>query len=209
MEVITAKSYFKNNLLILLLFLGIGIGILVVNDLIGSIEIYPDSIFRTIQKVFDKIMLFIGLILTLSVLITILICCIDFFNDTIKYYNKICTSKWRKDLLNLGFTETLGEHTTLHKDRVATLQHFTLKGIYENMPLQIKSAGQYYDMLEISIPLNLEIDKDIERYQKILTRSINIEYAARDTRIWANIHELQNMVHKEQKLVNYLKFEEL
>lgn len=143
----------------------------------------------------------------------ILLVCLDFFKDTIKYYNKICTSQWRKDLLNLGFTEILGRHTTLHKGGVATLQHFKLQGIYENMPLQIKSAGQYYDTIEISIPLNLKIDKDTEIYQKILVKSISIEDATEDKIIWAIVHVLQNNVnlykYQDQKLVNYLKFEEL
>lgn len=107
----------------------------------------------------------------------------------------------------------LGEHTTLHEKGVVTLQHFTLQGIYENMPLQIKSAGQYYDTIEISIPLNLKIDKDTEIYQKILLQSISIEDATEDKIIWAIVHVLQNNVnlykYQDQKLVNYLKFEKL
>lgn len=244
MEVITAKSYFKGIFLVIILFVGAGICVLVVNDLIGSIEIDPNSIFSSIRKVFDKIMLGIGLILIFSGLLSILIYCLDFFNDTIKFYNKICTSQWRKDLLSLGFTETLGSNATLHKDGVATLQHFTLKGIYEATSLQVKSAGQYYHLIEISIPLNLEIDKDFEDYksdfskkynpqnennkgvfstqynfenigvsQEKIFKTIKIADAVEDKNIWAAVHELQNIVneteYKEQKLVNYLKFEEL
>ena len=160
MEVITAKSYFKNHLFIPILFLGIGICILVVNDLIGSIDIDPESIFRSFQVVFDKIFLFIGIISVFLGVLQTFIGFIGFFDEKITYYNKICTSQWRKDFLNLGFTEILGGYTILHDKGVAMLQHFTLQGIYENMPLQIKSAGQYYHLIEISIPLNVEIDKD-------------------------------------------------
>lgn len=245
MEVITAKSYFKNHLLLPVIFLGIGICILVVNDLIGSIDIDTESIFRSFQIVFDKIFRFIGLICAFWLgIMQIFIVCVDFFDDRIKYYNKICTSQWRKNLLNLGFTEILGSDTTLHKDGVATLQHFTLRGIYEDMPLQIKSAGQYYHIIEISIPLNLEIDKDFEDYksdfskkynpqnennegvfstqynfenigisQEKIFKTIKIAYAVEDKIIWATVHELQNIAneveYKDQKLVNYLKFEKL
>lgn len=219
MKVITLNLYFKYHILPPILFLIIMIFTLIVGVLIGDIPTEPSSFSRLIQTIIAGLILFIGISLSLFSLLVILSNSISLFGLAIKNYNKVCISQWRQDLLALNFIEIF---------EGKGMKVCLLKGVYETLPIQIKSDIRKYDFIEIQIPLNLAIEEDFTSYQqgfekqyeaqnlKIsqdkITKTIQIADAVEDKIIWAAIHQLQNIVkeheYKEQKLVNYLQFDE-
>ncbi len=219
MQVIDAKFFFKNNIIAISIVLGTFLLAVV------AVTIDDHSIFVGFKILFG-IGAFCGIFPAFISLIVLLFDFINFFSKHIKNYNKIATSQWLKDLLNLGFVEIIAKNN----DTITSIEipHFLLMGIYETLPLQIES-NRYNEIIEIYITLNLEIDKDFTAYQQNFSKqyhsqnikisqekifkTIKIADAVEDKNIWAAVHELQNIVneaaYKEQKLINYLKFEEL
>jgi energy-coupling factor transporter transmembrane protein EcfT len=219
MQVIDAKFFFKNNIIAISIVLG------TVFSAVVATAIDEYSIFVVFKTIFSFLFILSGLPAFISLML-LLMNIFQYFSKNIESYNKITASQWRKDFLNIGFVETIINYN----DAMEGIQipHFFLIGIYETLPLQIES-NQYDEIIEIYIPLKLEIDKDFTTYQQDFSKqyhsqnikiskekifkTIKIADAVEDKNIWAAVHELQNIVneaeYKEQKLVNYLKFEEL
>jgi hypothetical protein len=141
-------------------------------------------------------------------------------SETVKAYNTICTSGWRQDLLNFGFTEIIGE-----LDISELCSPFTLKGFYENFPIQIRGINNNNsDIIVISIPLLLKTDDNFFEYwsafvkqypsQNInlssekLSKTIPIIEAIDDKIVWSAINQLINITQTQEynskKLINYI-----
>lgn len=225
MKVITVKSYFLYYVLPPILCLVIPIFVFIVGALIVNISTEPNSFLRIIQGIILIIIFFISIPLILFLLYAILAIFILLFKVAIikvalKNYNKVCISQWRQDLIALNFIEIF---------EGKGMEVCILKGVYETLPIQIKSSIYKYDFIEIYIPLNLEIGNDFTTYQEgfkkqysaqniqisqdKIVKTIKIADAVEDKIIWAAIHELRNIVnedeYKEQKLLNYLRFDEI
>ncbi len=218
MQVINAKFFFKNNIIAISIVLG------TVFLAVGAVIIDDHSIFVGFKILFIWSSMFLMLPAFIS-LIVLLFSFIEYVSKNIQY-NKITTSQWRKELLNLEFIEIIAKNN----GTITSIEtpSFLLVGIYETLPLQIQ-VSWYIEIIEICIPVKLEIDKDFTTYQQNFSKqyysqnikisqerifkTIKISDAVEDKIIWATVHELQNIVneeeYKEQKLVNYLKFEEL
>lgn len=142
------------------------------------------------------------------------------FSKSIKIYNQICTSQWRKTLLKLGFSETIKDIENSQN------KYFTFNGLYKNMPFEIGSKDYRHQFIEIAIPLSLNTkgDENFDKFCEDLSNSYKeidaylIEsklykrlYTANgieDTEIWEAMNKLieiaNNESYNEQKLVSYI-----
>jgi hypothetical protein len=140
--------------------------------------------------------------------------------NLVKNYNKIYKSGWRKDLLQIGFFEIVEEIDTM-----TLCSPFTLKGVYENCSIQIKSTYNF-DMIEIAIPLNLKYNNNFLEYEhrfnkqyysqnvrlssEELSKTIPIGETANDKIIWATINQLialaEIQTYKSRKLTHYIAY---
>lgn len=178
--------------------------------IIGGFFVH-DTLF--LLTIFSTVLLFISFLVIISQ-------AISFFrnkDDKYTFYTRIGFSETRQRLLDLGFSETVSEW------HPSDFSKFTLKGIYENIPLNIQ--GSSIGSFEIDIPLLLEIDdsyhlfwcnflrryppKKIKFDQTVLGKQINgyINQSI-DKAFWEAINELQSILEEQeyrgQKLINYV-----
>lgn len=228
MQEINIKFYLKNIAYPFIIFIASIILIFLLFDLnkFLMLNFTPNLFFKTVSIILEIIFfLLIIFVCGYSIHLSFIPSPLRLNSETVKAYNKICTSGWRQDLLNFGFTEIIEE-----LDMSELCSPFTLKGVYENFPLQIRGIKGFdindsdVIVIIIAIPLLLKTDDNFFEYcstfvkqypsQNIdlsseeLSKTIPIIEAIDDKVVWSAINQLINITqtqkYNSKKFINYI-----
>jgi hypothetical protein len=190
--------------------------------LISVFSVFFCFLFNEVIPILAQVLLMIaaliGFFFVLQLPVAIIQTISYFLNRDSKYtfYTRMGFDEPRQQLLNLGFVETVSEWNPRNSPE------FVFKGIYENMPLEIKGSNNIF--VTIKIPMLLEIDdsyyefwrnfakkyppQEINFNQTILGKQIIIDKQNSAKVFWETISKLQNILEEQeyrgQKLINYV-----